>query len=294
LQNKLKQLAREPLIHFLLIGAGIYLLYGLSSGSGGVEDERTVTVTAGDIQALSDQWSRVWNRPPTQTELTGAISGHVRVQILYREAVAMGLDVGDTVIERRLAQKLELLARGLITPQAPTDETLEAWYEDRAEQFTDPDLFTITQIFFDPDRRGDTTLEDAHKALTELEALDALPENLDGYGDRIMLQNHYSSRSELGLGKLFGTGFADQVVTLEPGRWHGPVLSGYGTHLVLIHDVVRSSAPAFEDIRAQITEQWMAEQIETLSDRFVDELVARYEVVVEESEVPVTIPGAAQ
>ena len=290
--EKLKRLAREPLIHFLLIAGGIYALYGIYSGGEDSDNERTVTVTSGEIQALTDQWTRLWNRPPTREELTGVIRDHVRTQILYREAVAMGLDDGDTVIERRLAQKVELLAQGLITPEDPSDEELKDWYAANSDRFKQPDLYTVTHIFFDPDKREETTLDDAKAALDELNALDELPAGYSGYGDRFMLQNYYPSRSELELRKLFGSGFVERVVELQPGIWHGPVLSGYGTHLVMVNDIMLAPQPIYQGIEEQLKEAWMAEQITELSERFINTLISRYEIVVEETEVPITVPGS--
>jgi len=285
--EKLKQLARQPLIHFLLIGAGIYGLYGLFGSVQKDDDERIVTVTAADTQALADQWKRLWSRPPTEGELAGVIRDHVRVQILYREALAMGLDVGDRVIERRLAQKVEFLANGLSTPNEPPDEELKAWYAANPDRFKEPDLYTVTHIFFNPDKRGESTLDDAHSTLDQLNTL--APSNYSESGDRFMLRNHYAKRSELALRKLFGSGFVDQIVKLEPGKWHGPILSGYGTHLVLVNDVIVQQPPAFDLVRAQIMDEWMSEKASELSQRFIDSLVSRYEVVVEEAEVSTTI-----
>ncbi len=289
--DKLKKLIHEPLLHFLLIGAGIYVLYGIYAGGEDSDNERTVTVTSGDIQALTNQWTRLWSRPPTEDELAGIIRDQVRVKILYREALAMGLDDGDIVIERRLAQKVEFLAQSLITPEEPSDEELTNWYTANADRFKQPDLYTVTHIFFDPDKREETTLDDAKVALDALNKLDELPASYGGYGDRFMLQNYYPNRSELELRKLFGSGFVDRVVKLEPGIWHGPVLSGYGTHLVLVNDVIRALQPTYEDIKERLTEEWMAEQVTDLSERFIDNLISRYEIVVEETEVPITAPG---
>ena len=294
--EKLKQLVREPLVHFLLIGAGIYGIYGTLGVSEDGDGERTVIVTAGDIQALSDQWTRMWNRQPTERELAGVIRDHVRVQILYREAVAMGLDAGDQVIERRLAQKVMMLSRGLITPEEPSDEALQAWYGENPDAFRQPDLYTITHIYFDRDSRGDSATDDARATLDKLQALETLPPDYSDYGDRFMLRNYYPSRTEMDLSKLFGSGFVEQIVDLEPGEWQGPVVSGYGMHLVLINDVSRSVAPDFEVVRGQIRDRWMAEQIQDLSDRFIDSLISRYDIVVEETQASTTAPvqGAAQ
>ena len=288
--EQLKKLIRDPLIHFLLIGASIYLAYGLLETESPDKYSRTVTVTSGEIQALTDQWTRLYNRPPTREELGGLINNHVRTQILYREAKAMGLDQQDVVIERRLAQKIELLSKSLVVPEEPTDEVLAAWYADNPEQFRQPDTYTFSQVFFDPDKRGDTTLDDAVAALGVLQARQELPEDLSECGDDSMLKNYYPGRSELEIRKAFGSGFAEQAVALAPGQWHGPILSGFGTHLVYLQGVTRAEAPELADIRAQVRDAWMQEQIETLSARFINELVSRYEVVVEETSVPMTVP----
>ncbi len=287
---KLKKLAGEPLLHFLLIGAGIYGIYGTIGDGDAGSDERVVTVTSGEIQALTDQWGQTWNRPPTADELDGMIRNLVRVQILHREALAMGLDKGDTVIKRRLAQKVEFLAQGLITPEEPSDGELIDWYAANSDRFKQPDLYTITQIFFNPDKREATTLDDAKAALDKLNALDRLPPDFSDYGDRLMLKNYDPNISKPELGKLFGTAFAEQVIKLEPGVWHGPILSGYGTHLALVNDVMLVPLPDFDDIKELIEEEWVAEQITELSERFIESLVSRYEVIIEETEVPVTMP----
>jgi peptidyl-prolyl cis-trans isomerase C len=288
---RLKKLAGEPLVHFLLIGAGIYAVYGALSTGAADNDERTVTVAAGEIQALTDQWIRSMSRPPTEDELDSIIRRHVRVQILYREALAMGMDKGDVVIERRLAQKVEMLAQGLMTPEEPSEEELIAWYAENSDRFKQPDLYTITQIFFDPDKRGATTLDDAKAAIDKLNALDRLPPDFSDYGDRLMLESYYENVSTLELGKLFGTAFAEKIVELELGVWQGPVLSGYGAHVVRVSDEVLVPLPAIDDVKQQITEEWMARQVNELSERFIENLISRYEVIIEEADVQALIPG---
>lgn len=284
----LKKLALDPLVHFLLAGVLIYGAYGLFEDESAEESLRTINVTQGEIKALSDQWARVWSRPPTELEIEGALRSYVRTRILYREAIAMGLDRNDQVIERRLAQKVELLSRGLVTPPPPGDEVLASWYAENSERFREPDTYTITQLFFDPDRRNDVA-GDAQSALVKLQSLESIPEDLTRFGDRSMLGQYYSGRDEVELRKSFGSGFVDQVVRLGPGAWHGPVLSGYGVHLVYVHDVMRPQPFVLEDIRDEVQQAWMLEQVDELSALFIDELIARYEIVVEETQVPMTV-----
>ena len=278
-------------MHFLLLGAGIYLAYGWFDPGDSAEDDNTIVVTADEIASLSDQWARLWRRPPTEQELEGVIGDWVRTRVLYQEALAMGLDNGDLVIERRLAQKLELLARGLITPAEPDDDVLRAWYEQNISDFTAPDLYTISQVFFDPARREAAMLDDAAAALVELRALGTVPESLASFGDSfLMLDGYYPSRTELDLTRAFGSVFSEEVIELPPGEWHGPLLSGYGMHLVYVHDIVRAVSPEFESIRDTILSAWTAEQVETLSERFIADIVARYDVVIEEADVTLSQP----
>ena len=287
---RLKALAREPLVHFLLIGAGIYGLYGISSDAVDYADERTITVSAGDLQALSDRWSQIWNRPPSRAELAGVIDEHVRGQILYREALAMGLDVGDVVIERRLAQKVERLAKVLITPPEPSLDELRAWHAEHPDHFKRPDLYAFTQIYFSPDERGNAA-DDAREALDTIRARGAAPSDLRGYGDRLMLQRAYRHVSQLEIAGLFGSEFARTVIELEPGTWGGPIESGYGVHLVRLDEAVLSPPPTFDAVRARIREAWTAEAIEDLSERYIRELMARYEIIVEGRKAPVAAAG---
>jgi len=288
--NRFGRLLRDPLIHFLLIGVAIYATYGLLDPTAENDDAATITVSQEEIQSINEQWTRLWNRPPTEEELASMLRKHVRTRILYKEALAMGLDRDDQVIERRLAQKVELLSRSLVVPEPPSDEVLAAWYAENPDQFRTPDTYTFSQVFFDPDRRGDSTGADAAAALGALQAMDRVPEDLSAYGDSGIVGSYYAGRDSTQLSKVFGSGFVNQLVTLEPRRWHGPVLSGYGVHLVYVHQVTKPEPPALADIRAQVEEAWMLEQVEQRSAAFIDELVERYDVVVEATEVPLTVP----
>jgi hypothetical protein len=282
----LKAWAKEPLVHFLLFGAVAYAIYDAMIETGGSVDDRTLTVTASDIDALTDQWINAWKRPPTEAEFAGLIRTHVRGKVLYQESLALGLDVGDIVIERRLAQKIELLAQGLSIPAEPSDQDLKAWYEENPDAFRQPDQYSIAQVFFDPGIRGVSAEDDAQDVLKQLNALDAVPSGFAEYGDRSMLQNYFSGYSEPELRRQFGSRFVDGIVGLLPREWHGPIVSEYGVHLVWIDEFVRLPPPTFDEARALITEQWLAERIAENSERYLDELVSRYEVVIEEVQSP--------
>ena len=288
--GNLARLVKEPLAQFLLIGVAIYAVYGYLGAPDDSDNERTISVTSGEIEAMTDQWLNLWNRPPTNEELAGVIRDHVRVTILAKEAVAMGLDEGDVVIKRRLAQKVQYLSDSLMTPEEPTEQELTDWYAANIEKFKQPDLYTISHIFFDPDIRDATALQDAEALREELNALDADPENISALGDRFMLQNYYPNRSVMELSKYFGGGFVDTVIQLEPGQWFGPVLSGYGVHVVRVDSHWVAPEPAFAEIEQMVRQGFIEAKAKELSDLFIDNLMSRYEIVVEETEVPITVP----
>jgi hypothetical protein len=290
--DKLKKLLREPLVHFLLASAGIYGLYLGVAGDSDGEDERTITVSAAEVSALREQWMRTWQRQPTEEELAEIIQGSVRMQVLYREAVAMGLEQGDTVVERRLAQRLEMLAKSLMAPEEPSEDELRAWFEENEGKFRKPDRYSIVQVYFDPDRRDAATLDDARFAFEELQSMERIPADIANYGDRLMSQNYYVDQTELDLRKSFGSGFVEQVIVLEPGLWHGPILSGYGTHLVYVTEVTRAPIPDYNTFKDQVREGWAVEKVEELGEQFVENLVAKYEVTIEEPEAVLTVPAS--
>ena len=276
---------REPLVHFLVIGAAIFALYGFMGQQEAEERERAITITAGEIGWLTDTWKKRWNRPPTAEERTGIIKQYLREMILYREAVAMGLDKDDTIIRRRLAQKLQFLTQDLISPKPPTEEELQSYFEAHMDRYQPPDLITLTHVFFDPDKRGDRTLKDAETVKAELIALKQPPQDARSYGDPFMLQSYYPERSEAELAKLFGSGFAQPVFELAPQQWHGPVLSGYGTHLVYVHDRRESEPPKFSEVEAQVRQDWESEKRAQLNEQYIASLMGRYDVTIEDGPV---------
>ena len=213
---------REPLVHFLAIGVLIFTFYGFWGQQDTRDQERVISITPGEIAWLTNSWEKTWNRPPTPEERKGLIDQYLRELVLYREAVAMGLDRDDAVIRRRLAQKLEFLSNDLITPQLPTNDELQAYFAEHLDRYQPPALVTMTQVFIDPDLRGDQTLADAEGIKQQLIALKEPPNDARSYGDAFMLQSYYPERSEAELMKLFGSGFAKSVFELVPGQWHGP------------------------------------------------------------------------
>jgi parvulin-like peptidyl-prolyl isomerase len=193
----------------------------------------------------------------------------------------MGLDKHDSVIRRRLAQKLEFLAKDLVALTPPTEEELQAYFAEHRDRYQQPALYTFTQVFIDPDKRGDATLADAEKTKAILIAQGDLIDDPGALGDAFMLRNYYPETNKTEIQKQFGSGFAESLVALAPGQWHGPVLSGYGVHLVYVSSVSEPPAPVFSAVRERVTRDWREARGEELNEQFYANLRDRYTVVIE-------------
>lgn len=275
------KILKEPLFQFFVIGALIYAAYAYVGGQAVEEDGKQITVTAGEIAALEDAWKKRWNRAPTQQELQGIVRQFLRERVLAREASAMGLDKDDIVIRRRLAQKLEYLSQDLSGVGKPSDQELAAFLKENAKTYETPALVTLTHIFFDPDKRGEQALEEAKTKKVVLANLKVPPRDARSYGDHFMLQSYYPERTYAELSKLFGSGFVETLAKLSPKDWHGPVLSGYGVHLVYIHHREDAQPAKLEDVKERVLTDWQDMKRKELSEKYLAGLLERYEVSVE-------------
>ena len=276
---------REPLLHFMFIGAAIYLLYAVFAEPAAEDTDKTIVVSAGEIEWMNTVWQKRWSRAPTSDELDGLIKQYIKETVLYREALTMGLNKHDQVIRRRLAQKLEFLAKDLVALTPPTEEELQAYFIEHQQYYSEPTHYTFTQVFIDPDKRGDATLDDAEKIKATLIARGENIDDASELGDDLMLQNYYPENNQAEIQKRFGSGFAESLVELTPGQWHGPVLSGYGVHLVYLHSIVEPPAIVFEDVRQRVTLDWETEKGIELNEQFYKSLREQYTIVIEEPAV---------
>lgn len=276
----LRGVAQEPLLHFLLIGAAIFGLYGLQA-----EPERTgigdrIVVTAADIERLGKLWENRWQRPPTEDELRGLIDEHVREEVLYREALALGLDRDDTVIRRLLRQKFEFVTQDLAGAREPDAAELAAWFEVNRERYRTEPRLTFTQVYFDLDRRGAAGEHEARLVLASLRAGAAAAENL---GDARLLDRSYRDLTAQQVALLFGKEFAEALMHLETGVWSGPIGSGYGLHLVRLDVRQAGAIPPLAEIEGRVRNDWGYEERQRANEAIYRQLLARYEVVVEKA-----------
>ena len=271
------RILREPLVQFLALGAGIFALFWLQGDPGGDHSDRIV-VTAGQVEHLATGFARTWLRPPTAGELEGLVDDWVREEIYYRQAMALGLDRDDRVVRRRLRQKMEFLTEEAAAPPTPSDEELRTFLREHPEAFRVEPRFAFRQVCLDRDRRGDT----ARSLLDRLTA-SGPDADLAGLGDRLMLPDEVPSTPRAEIVAVFGAPFADRLEHLEPGRWTGPVESGYGLHLVLVRERVPGRLPELDEVRDAVEREWLSARRATTLEAAYRQLRERYIVVVEPS-----------
>lgn len=275
------RLLREPLLHFLLAGAAVFGAYAwLHPETVAGDASHRVELTEDDLRQIGVGWIAQGRPAPTPEEMRRLVESRVREELLYREALALGLDQGDTIVKRRLAQKMEFLFEDLAALREPSSAELEAWFAENSTRFAVPGRATFRVLYFSPDRRGDRAREDATHALGRLasEPLDAPA--LSTIGDPFMFQDYYGDRSFEDIAKSFGPAFATALFDLQPGAWRGPIESGFGWHLVFVDSLAPSRTPALDEVAADVRSEWLSAQREALRERALSELKTRYEIVV--------------
>ncbi|TSD86797.1 peptidyl-prolyl cis-trans isomerase [Mycobacterium sp. KBS0706] len=272
---------REPLLHFLLAGLVLFVVYGaFKPGSSQPDAPDRIELTKDDLLQLIIGWSAQMKRPPTPDEMRQLVENSVREEILYREALALGLDKEDTIVKRRMAQKMGFLADDLTTVRDPTTAELKAWFEANAERFTLPGRVSFRHLYFSPDRRSGRARDAATRIREQLAGRSADPSATMGLADRFMFQDYYGDRTLLQVANTFGTSFAQALFKLQPGAWQGPIESGYGWHLIWVDSITPDRVPAFEEVEPAIKDAWTDEQRAESKRKAFDVMRARYEIVL--------------
>lgn len=275
--DSIRTVMREPLLHFLLAGAGLFLLFNIVSEPEMTGDEQII-VTSGQIEHLVTLFVKTRVRPPSDAELRGLIDNYILEEVLYREATAIGLDQDDTIIRRRLKQKMEFLVDDFSATE-PTDEELQQFLD------ADPDRFqTDARISFEHIYFIDSPPEAANAMLVALQNDE--PVKRDNALASGLLPGHFEDASEASITSQFGGSFKDSLFALEPGQWTGPVESPFGLHLIRIDRIVEARVPALAEIRSVVQRDWLADRRNKARQVLFDELKAKYTITIEEYEAP--------
>jgi peptidyl-prolyl cis-trans isomerase C len=281
--SRLRRWSREPLVHFLLIGVALFVGYSvLHPKSETPSESNRIVLTPDDLVQMSVAWLAQGRSPPTPEQMQNLIELKVREEVLFREAIALGLDKDDTIVKRRLAQKMEFLAEGAAIENDPSTETLKAWFKDNQQRFALLPRVSFRHLYFSSDRHGERTREAAARALEQVAGQSSASSSAAALGDPFMYQDYYGDRSFDDMAKLFGLNFARALVSIRPGSWQGPVESGYGWHLIFVESSAPSRVPAFEEIESDIKAGWIADQRAQAKAKAYETMRARYQVVLPE------------
>jgi PPIC-type PPIASE domain len=277
----LRALLREPLLHFLLLGAVLFGGYALARDR--VPDRPgRIVVSGSQIEQLAIGFTRTWQRPPTREELSGLIEDRIREEVLYREAVSMGLDRDDTIVRRRLRQKLEFLLPDMASQMPPPAEgELAAYLARHAQTYREDATVSFEQLFFDREGRGRSAWADAESALRRLNGRRGAAERLDTVGDASLLPTELTRSAESEIARLFGGTFSQRLAEVPRGRWAGPLESSYGVHLVRVGERVPGRIPALATVREAVLRDLLSERRQQALDAAYARFRARYAVVVE-------------
>ena len=274
-----QKLLRDPLSHFLVIG-GILFAFFSWSGQTDLEAPHVIRLTAGEITAMQKFWEKTHLRLPTESELEGMIENRIKEEVLSRKALALGISVGDTLIRRRLAQKMEFLSEGLVDPGEPSEEDLQTHMKANPEQFQEPTRISFEHIFLNPERHGENLHRVAQTLLVSIQNSNN-SKNVSTAGDPTLLNSHFELITPTSLGGLFGEEFVAAMMKLPLGDWQGPVRSPYGLHLVYISQREEAHMPEFNAIRNKVREALLEKRRRDAATTLYKSLRESYHIVVE-------------
>jgi hypothetical protein len=275
----MKRLFREPLVHFLLLGAALFAMYGLR-GTRANGERGAIIVTQAQIASLASGFARTWQRPPTEQELSGLIRDHVRAEVYAREAKALGLDRDDVVINRRLQQKLEFVTEDVARQAEPTDADLQAYLQSHPERFRTEALVTFSQVYLNPERHRDGLARDLAAVRAQLIRAGNTAEAFT-FADPTLLEPRFKGVDVSDVARQFGEPFASKLSTLQVGRWEGPIESGYGLHFVFVQERQPGRVPTLQHVRAAVAREWADAHRQQANDAFYRGLLERYSVTID-------------
>jgi len=275
--KQMQRLLREPLLHFLALGGLIFALFAAVSDPTPTP-VNTIVIGPARIEQLSKGFQAAWRRPPSNDELSGIIDNAVREEVYYREALALGLDTNDTIVRRRLRQKMEFLTDSGAALLEPVAGELEAHLLANEEAFQQDPSLTFEQVYLGENPSHEST----QRLLSDLQVHStADPSTL---GQRSLLPTELSLSSPATVDGIFGEGFFARLAELPLGLWAGPVDSGFGVHLVRIAEMQAARTPTLEEVREAVLRDWKATKAGELRELHYARLRERYVVEIRHAE----------
>lgn len=270
-------MSSEPhILKGLLLGALAAGLFWAAKGPPGAgRDLPQIIVSESDVAHQRARWEKMRGRPPTEEELKKAVDAYVRNEILYREALARGMDREDPRVRMALIQKMQMMAAGQADARGFSEADLEAFFALRKEHYRIPARFSIKQVFFKPEAGAEERIQKLLRVFTEREPLDAA---LRDYGDATLLANTFDAVTAADFEKVFGTDFTADVLLLPANQWQGPVRSGFGWHAVKVYDRIPGRDAALAEVRDQVEDDLLYETRQAFQERGFQEVAAKYQI----------------
>ena len=262
-------------MHFVLLGVLLFIGHNLWAAKMSA-DARTISVSDDEMERQALIFAGEQRRVPSDDDLKALLYAYVEEEALVREAQVLGLGADDTIIRRRLAQKMRFLIEDVEPPEQPNDEVLKAWFETRKSEFSVPARTDFIHIYFSPAIEGPAAR--AKETLPKLSATD------DGkaFGDPFIMKRIYTRITNSDVARLFGPEFSAQLRTVEAGDWQGPLTSALGVHLVKVSARSDSSEASFDEAREAVSQKWLEDTRRAENAERLRELVVKYKVEVEE------------
>lgn len=279
----MKKLIKEPLIHFLLLGGALFLLFQLVNPQKGEPGAKEIVITSGIQEQLAAQYESVWGRPPSSQELEGLEAAYIREEILFREALAMGLEEGDGVIRQRLVEKMEFVAGETGDFPVPTNAELQAFLDAHPDRFQMDARTSFKQVFFDPDQHEGAPSGTILLALAQLTGKGA-DADLSQWGEGGMFGESFGDFLQQDVIALFGEEFGEELMKAPEGIWYGPVSSVFGEHLIYVTGRERGQNPTLGEVREAVSNAWTAEQLTRSREAWFEEVKSGYTIIREEGE----------
>jgi peptidyl-prolyl cis-trans isomerase C len=279
--KNVRTILREPLVQFLLIALVLFAVNRfVDADLGGAEPSKRIELTVNDLRQMTMMWLAQGRPMPSKQQLRAMMEQRVGLEVLSREALALGLDRNDEIIRRRLAQKMEFLFDDLGQLQDPTPAELKGWIESNPDRFKLPPRISFRHLYFALDKHAGMARQDAQAALVKLGGFAAEQTGSAVIGDPFMFQDTYVDRTPASVAKDFGPSFAKAIFSLPPGRWAGPIQSGYDWHPVFVDAIVPGRIPPLSEIEAQVKADWLETRTKELKDKALKEIRSRYTVIL--------------
>jgi hypothetical protein len=277
----MRRFLKEPLLHFVVLAAMLFGIFGMF-GPNERETPTKIVVTRERVESLAFGFAGIWGRQPAPDEMRDLIDGYIRDEVFYREGKASGFDRDDTVIRRRLRQKMEMLADGAVAAE-PSEAQLTAYIAAHPEKFRGEDSFSFRHIFFAPTHHTDDMDGDVARRNHVAHLLEQIKpdDDVSALGDRFGSGAEFGGMTNSDVVRIFGERFAKQLRSLPENQWRGPIISNYGTHFVYLTRRVAGELLPPALVRQAVRQEWMSAQRRDAETALYQSMRRHYEVVIE-------------